>query len=252
MSALRSREFRTISRRVLLWCDWYTRGLDELIARDRRDEIASDLHEHAAWADEEGLSPRQCRRQVLRRMIAGLPADLAWRSAQLRTRTAPQRVAFAPRSIERMTGAAAGLAGSLLVAFGLFLLVRIARALLIGDVAQAPSATAGVGAFALIALGGTALLSRERTRWAGALLLAPTAFVLAVLGADVLYRVSATGTALIARLSDHSGGIEPWVLVAGGIGAGAALGFVGAAVLWWPARERPLMTSGGERMEEMA
>ena len=50
MTAIRTPEYRAAAHRVLNWCGWYTRDLSPDVAGERRDEIASDLHEHAVWA----------------------------------------------------------------------------------------------------------------------------------------------------------------------------------------------------------
>jgi hypothetical protein len=57
------------------WTAIYTRGLPEEVAARRRDEIASDLFEHA---DELGPSTGQ-QLAVVGRVLWGIPADLSWR-----------------------------------------------------------------------------------------------------------------------------------------------------------------------------
>jgi len=47
MSLLHTRTFNTTAHWVLAWCAQYTRDLPEEVAAARRDELASDLHEHA-------------------------------------------------------------------------------------------------------------------------------------------------------------------------------------------------------------
>jgi hypothetical protein len=59
------------------WTAWYTRGLAPPVAERRREEIASDLFEHAA-AVGHGRA-QQCN--VLGRVLWGIPADLSWRRA---------------------------------------------------------------------------------------------------------------------------------------------------------------------------
>ncbi len=57
------------------WTAFYTRGLSDDVAARRRDEIASDLFEHA---DELGPSSGQ-QLTVVGRVLWGIPADLSWR-----------------------------------------------------------------------------------------------------------------------------------------------------------------------------
>lgn len=67
---------------VLGWCDLYTRGLPEDVAADRRDELASDLHEHRqAWISD---GRPLFWRDVVVRALLGVPADLSWRTHQRR------------------------------------------------------------------------------------------------------------------------------------------------------------------------
>lgn len=83
-SALASASFRRARRRTIRWVLRYTRGLPWRIAEQRQAEIASDLWEQAAVADERGTRGRTLARSVRLRRIAGVRADLAWRAAVLR------------------------------------------------------------------------------------------------------------------------------------------------------------------------
>jgi succinate dehydrogenase/fumarate reductase cytochrome b subunit len=67
---------------VLGWCDLYTSGLPTDIAADRRDELVSDLHDHRAAATTAGRST--IARDIAVRALLGVPADLSWRTYQLR------------------------------------------------------------------------------------------------------------------------------------------------------------------------
>lgn len=82
MSLERSPEYRRAARAALRWTRAYTRGLDVAVADNRRDEIASDVHEHAVWAEEQGLSTRQLGRTLRWRLLRGIPADLSWAVAE--------------------------------------------------------------------------------------------------------------------------------------------------------------------------
>jgi hypothetical protein len=68
------------------WTAVYTRGLPDDVAARRRDEIASDLFEHA---DELGPSTGQ-QLAVVGRVLWGIPADLSWRREARASR--PRRV----------------------------------------------------------------------------------------------------------------------------------------------------------------
>lgn len=67
---------------VLRWCSLYTQGLDGDVAADRRDELISDLHDHRAAAT--STSRSTIGRDVAVRALLGVPADLSWRTHQLR------------------------------------------------------------------------------------------------------------------------------------------------------------------------
>ena len=60
---------------ALAWTAVYTRKLPDDVAARRRDEIASDIFEHA---DELGPSSGQ-QVAVVGRVLWGIPADLSWR-----------------------------------------------------------------------------------------------------------------------------------------------------------------------------
>jgi hypothetical protein len=65
-----------------LVADWtllLVRGLPETVARDRFDEIASDLWEHQHDAAAHGRSPLGIAAAILLRALRGVPADLQWR-----------------------------------------------------------------------------------------------------------------------------------------------------------------------------
>jgi hypothetical protein len=79
-----SRKHRQLlaSRLALRWVRVYTVHL-EIDQRDtRRAEIASDLWEHEASAREMGNGFVPINAQMLRRLLAGMPADLSWRREQ--------------------------------------------------------------------------------------------------------------------------------------------------------------------------
>lgn len=233
MSPERSPQFRAEARRVLRWCALYTRGLDPAVAASRQDEIASDLHEHAAWAAQGGIPAHRLARSVRARAVTGVVADLAWRRQQLRV-TAPEvrlvlRINATLLTLVLLCGAA--LAGT-----SVFVIARVIRALLIDDIGYVPSATYALGALALMAVAGTVLLIVGATRVAGSLLLViPAVFTLPVAG-GVLWLVSAS-----AVVAFH---VAPWWNVTAGIaGSGLAALCLGAAAYWWSADRTSEATS---------
>lgn len=61
------------------WVFWYTRHIPWTAAEERRDELMSDLWEHEAEAARTGDGHVAHQLAIIRRMLAGMPADLAWR-----------------------------------------------------------------------------------------------------------------------------------------------------------------------------
>ncbi len=64
---------------VNAWTRVYTVGAAAPIREARRDEIASDLWEHAKAGAEEGVGSRAVAGQMLARCLLGIGADLSWR-----------------------------------------------------------------------------------------------------------------------------------------------------------------------------
>jgi hypothetical protein len=68
---------------VLRWVAVYTRSLDPEVAARRQAELASDLWEQCAHARRVGAADSMVALSILRRAVAGVPADLRWRQHQL-------------------------------------------------------------------------------------------------------------------------------------------------------------------------
>jgi hypothetical protein len=68
---------------VTWWVTIYSRRLPAEVAERRRAELASDLWEQRAWAQAVGAPAPAVALSILRRMAAGMPADLRWRQRQL-------------------------------------------------------------------------------------------------------------------------------------------------------------------------
>jgi hypothetical protein len=68
---------------VAWWVATYSRHLPAEVADRRRAELASDLWEQRAWGRTVGAPAPAVALSILRRMTAGMPADLRWRQRQL-------------------------------------------------------------------------------------------------------------------------------------------------------------------------
>lgn len=64
------------------WALRYTASLQEDVAQRRRGEIRSDVWEHRAWAEQSGIPPALLAVSILRRVVAGMAADMRWQRAQ--------------------------------------------------------------------------------------------------------------------------------------------------------------------------
>jgi hypothetical protein len=70
---------------VLGWARWYTRAADGDACERRLRELASDCFEQRRWGGEVGASPTAVATSMVTRTLAGIPADLLWRQAQIAT-----------------------------------------------------------------------------------------------------------------------------------------------------------------------
>jgi hypothetical protein len=64
---------------VLWWVGLYTRAAPADAAAGRYAEVQSDLHEQATTALADGVPRAQLNREIVGRVVRGVPADLAWR-----------------------------------------------------------------------------------------------------------------------------------------------------------------------------
>jgi hypothetical protein len=217
-----SAHFHRAARGVLRWTMTYTRGLEARIAAGRQDEIASDLHEHAVWAGEAGVGPRRLAWSIRLRALRGAPADLIWRSNVLRQADSSVRLAL--RADAALLAVVLTI-GVLDVALGGFVLFRLVRALMIGDVGSIPGPALGAVVLGLIALLALMSMIGERQRaWAALALAVPTGLIIAETG-RALYFLSASAVILVNRL--------PWWEPATyAVGAALALVCVTAAIHW--------------------
>ena len=79
------------ARFTLRWARTYTRRLPPETREARMAEIASDLWEHRHESEEAGVQESDAALQILARCLAGMPADLAWRSGAARRARASRR-----------------------------------------------------------------------------------------------------------------------------------------------------------------
>ncbi len=158
-SPFRSNGNRRAARIVFWWAAFYTRDLETHIAADRRDELASDVWEQGAEAEDRGASPIVTEMSILLRAARGVPSDLSWRRQVL--------------SLSRVVVA---------ISRGQFLPSTLAMtSLVIGMV--------GIGC-------GIRLLMQPQLRWLAALWLAGASVVVFHFGAVALVTLSATAQAL--------------------------------------------------------
>jgi hypothetical protein len=154
---------------VVWWVATYSRHLPAEVAERRRGELASDLWEQRAWGRAVGAPAPAVALSILRRMTAGMPADLRWRQRQLAaTRGRPLGARGQPvlRTLARNWWLMlAGLVGTFEVAFGVAIPIEEgANFDTVGG--GALIATAG-----LLMLGGLAV-RRRRSRVAGDMMIA--------------------------------------------------------------------------------
>ena len=229
MNVESSGHFHRAARGVLRWTMTYTRGMEARIAAGRQDEIASDLHEHAVWAGEAGVGPRRLAWSIRLRALRGVPADRIRRSTVLRQADPGVRLAL---RADAALLAVVAMIGVLDVGLGGFVVFRLVRALVIGDVQNIPGPALGAVVLGLIAMLALMAMIGERQRaWAALALAVPTGLIIAETG-RALYFLSASAVVLVNRL--------PWWEPATyAIGVSLALVCVTAAIHWirLPTRE---------------
>jgi len=234
VTVARSPEYRHATSRVLRWAAWYTRGLDREIAEERLDELASDLHDHAVWADEAGLSVDEATRAITRRGLRGVLDDLSWRRAQLRRMASSDPLAMRARRQSSAVLASVLLVGLVVVAGGGFALTRTLQYLLRMHDDAVIATVVLLTASLVLAVVGLALLMSPRLRFLGAAVL-----MIAVVGV-VQYAFTGLiyGSAAVNNLLYFA---EWWPFAKNGLIVALAAFFAAAVLWWWPAKR-------GERM----
>jgi len=228
MSATRSAPYRYAARRVLRWIDWYTRDLDAAVAASRRDEIASDLYEHAIDADRSSSTSFGLAATILLRLALGAPADLSWRRERLRSGEGLPLSTIRLRSTSvAMTFMAIVLAGLLALSGG-FTSLKTFVAVATGFAAVAPAGSVWIVALTGVSIAAFVLLWREHGRWLGAAFLAVAAAFLPSLLVAALWSVSATGNVLA-----NTPGLAGYVFI---LSTGLTCFAIGAAIWWFPSQ----------------
>lgn len=189
---------RSAAAVVRRWADWYSRGLPPATAEDRRNELASDVHEQLVEASSD--RPVQVSVSLLSRTLRGMPDDLVWRGRVLRGLPAGERSVWRRRAADRRVTGLTVLCGAMMTAWCLFVLTRVAISVDRGDIDPGSSASALLIAFAAICCCGTIMAARARTRLVGAAWLAVASQVILHLGLYALYSTSATVGSLTTTL----------------------------------------------------
>jgi hypothetical protein len=141
------------------WVHTYTRGIDPAVADIRQHEIASDVWEQQALGRRVGAPPSAVAGSIVRRVIAGMPADLLWsHSARRVPRGEPNTLERTPMSTLR-TMWLPTLAGLL----GLFQILAGTEMLLNDPKLENAIALTVFGGLGLTALVGVWLRQRRRT-----------------------------------------------------------------------------------------
>lgn len=213
---IRHRAAARVDAAVLAWCRWYTADLPGEVAAERRAELASDLFE------EREHSGARATGSILGRAVRGIPADLAWRGARLR------RVAVgAPRGTFPLAmPALAHLAAFALVAWGGFIVWRIARSVVIGDWHGAADVAELSVVGLVLALVGSWLLAVARRRAFAGLVLAVAAYLLVRFGTYALMETSVSFTEFFSTSTAE-------MVFLNRVATGAAVVFFLSMAAWW-------------------
>lgn len=228
MSIARVQAAQAASDAVLRWCAWYTRGLPEQLAAERRDEIASDLHEHAAWASEQGIPATRLVRGIRWRMLGGVFADLSWRRRALRQNETAESAVLRRNARGGLPVLAYTLALLVLVAGGV-VLIRVWVTAGPGSAAFHAQGTASAALAVAASACALALMARRHTRWVGALWMIVAVYCLVRYGTKALVFASATSSELVYSAA-------AWDTFSKLLIVGLALFFAGMAVRWAPSR----------------
>jgi hypothetical protein len=212
-----------VQQQVDRWCDFYTRGLPETVAAERREELAADVLDQIEWGASEGISARTTARGIRWRAIRGVTSDLAWRRSVL---TAADPGSLASRVFGGSLLTVANLLGVGLLAVAVVAVVRDGSGILASDPHPVSTLVSGLA----IACG-LVLLARARTRPLGAIWVAGSAPVVVSVGVQLL--AQHTTLLLIATRS-----APLWTLSQEAAAACVGVFYLAAAVWWMPERKK--------------
>ncbi|SMG26625.1 hypothetical protein [Agreia pratensis] len=176
---------------VLRWVALYTRGLPEGAARDRADEIASDLFEHNAAAVAADQSKRATTLSILTRALTGMGADVLWRERQLQQEHRRQLSVASPALRTRYSRVARG-AVALGAAVAILTLASTIRVLTNVPTAWGVSSVTGQIAVTVGVLLALLALLRSSSRILGALFFAALSLPLCLAVAQNTMYISLT------------------------------------------------------------
>ena len=213
---IRHRAAGRVDAAVLAWCRWYTADLPAEIAAERRAELASDLFE------EREHSGARATASILWRAIRGVPADLAWRGARLRRASLGAPRGTFPLALPAL----AHVAAIALIAWGGFIVWRVARSVLIGDWHGAADVAELSVVGLLLALVGSWLLMVARRRAFAGLVLAVAAYLLIRFGTYALMETSVSFTEFFSTSTAQ-------MVLLNRVATGAAVLFFLSMAAWW-------------------
>ena len=202
-------------RAVLGWCRFYTAGLPQAVADERRDELASDVWEQMMV----GSYSKSAARSVIWRAFKGVSGDLRWRRIASRTSSASVEDNYVFLVIF------VGVAALSLAGLGVF---REERQLHLFVAIAQPDFQLVVTAM-LAAACGMAMLLRRRTRPLGAIWVGTASITIVVRGTSLL----AANAAVLGQASRDA----VWIAAIYSLAAGLLILFSAATVaLWQPRR----------------
>jgi hypothetical protein len=214
---------------VLAWCSFYTRHIDPGAAKARRDEIRSDLHEQVTWATATGRPDTEISRSIRSRALRGVLGDLSWRRSQRRREALADPVFTRARRADLSVASALSVYALLLVAWGLYVCLRVARTVAAGAIEPWSITSVTLIAATALAACGVVLVARPRTRPVGGLWLAVPTVILVHAGLYQLYSISAT-------VSWFTYSLTGWSLAVNLLVIGALILLIAATIWSWPSR----------------
>ncbi len=207
------------------WVRLYTAGLEPDHRTERGAEIESDLWEHRNHAAAEYQAPMATSLAVLGRWVAGIPADLSWRTSQLRQRQEARKELIMTTALSRhWWQALAAVIAAVTVYFGVrqFFSDEVSTGLNPGKVV-ALVLFVGFGVLTLVGLGAY----HARPRQGAAMIM---------IGMAPVALVGGLGFGIIAGLIASLVGDQGWwwlpVAIASAV---ATVAGIGAFSAWWDA-----------------